>query len=60
MKAKIIRGTTLQGAAINEGDVIDIDQTTFSLFKAQGQAREATPEEIESAKAKIESAKKGK
>lgn len=61
MKAKIIRGTTLNGVAINEGDVIELDSTTLNLFKSQGQAHAATPEEIEAdAKAKADAEAKAK
>lgn len=58
MKAKIIRGTTLKGRAINEGDIVDIDDTDFRWFKAERLAVEATPEEIKAAEST--SAKKGK
>jgi hypothetical protein len=50
---KMLRGTTLSGVALNEGDVFETDEGTLNVFKSQGQARELTGEELrELAKAK--------
>jgi hypothetical protein len=57
MKAKIIRGTTLKGKAVNEGEIVELDASDFRWFVADRLAVEATPEEIKAAEA---SAKKGK
>lgn len=32
MKAKFIKGTTLQGKPINGGDVVDLDDQAYRLF----------------------------
>lgn len=38
MKAKIIRGTTVKGRAVNEGDIVELDSADFNLLRLQGQA----------------------
>lgn len=38
MKAKIIRGTTIGLISVKEGDVVEIDDASFSVLKSQGQA----------------------
>lgn len=63
MKAKIIRGTTLNGNAVNAGEIIELDSVSFNTFRSYGQAAEATPEEIDAdieAKAKAEADAKAK
>lgn len=45
MKAKIIRGTTLRGEPLNEGQVVDLDDGTFSLLRSNGQAVQFVPDE---------------
>ena len=47
MKAKIIRGTTLRGEPLNEGDIVELDETTFNLFRSNGQAVKYVPDDVE-------------
>lgn len=49
MNALIIRGTTLRGAPLDEGTVVDLDEATFHLLKSQGQAVKCTPELLKEA-----------
>lgn len=61
MKARIIRGTTLRGALVNEGDIVELDSADFNLLRLQKQAVEHVESSKEGTKpAETTSAKKGK
>jgi hypothetical protein len=57
MKAKIIRGTTLRGALVNEGEIVELDSAEFNLLRIQKQAVEHVEENKPS---ESTAAKKGK
>ena len=40
MKAKVIRGTTLNGRCIHAGDIVELDSSDFNLLKMQGDVAE--------------------
>lgn len=57
MKVKIIRGTTLRGALVNEGEIVELDSADFNLLRLQKLAV-AHVEEVKPAESTA--AKKGK
>lgn len=66
MKAKFIRGTTLRGRVLNEGEVHDLDEADFRLFVrmtkdavAYTEPQESKPAAVEATEAPADG-KKGK